>query len=157
MGGKVRGRSGGLGVWVMLNDTVSCSIPASMSKPNKISFPPSAGSFKPVSTSAKINTSYLSVSQVNILSYIFNMHISQILEWALTRASLPLGGETDFFSPFGLALLSTEYCVALAIILSALLCTPVTNPFSSIMLRPCNGIWNSHGLSLCPCMWDSNT
>lgn len=40
---------------------------------------------------------------------------------------------------FSLAPISTEYCVAAATILSALLCTPVTNPFRSIMLRPCNG------------------
>lgn len=65
-------------------------------------------------------------------------------------------GKIVFFFSL-LASISTEYCVAATIILSALLCTPVANPFRSIMLRPCNGIWRNCRLWLCPCTPTGNT
>lgn len=135
-------------MWVMLSDTVSCSNPASECKASNIAFPPSAGCLKPTSATAKINTPNLSVLQINILSYISNMCFTQILTWALPITILSLWwGNCFIFILF--------YVLHLPSL--ALLCTPVTNPFRSIKLRPCNGIWNNDGLRPWSCVKSGNT
>lgn len=58
-----------------------------------------------------------------------------------------------FFLFLRLTLLFAEHRVAAARILSAPLCTAVTNPFRAVMLRPCNGIWSSRRLWLRPSVW----